>query len=244
MPAHAGRPSLGAVHPFDSEPDMRPTSLIRSRSPAVLLTAVLTLPAAALASSHGTRVGAVAGVASMFFSGGEGSFESELQRSDLRGNQAQARGVLRDAALHAAALANQDQTPTCHLDPRTCVPSAATAQVEIWDLLTFTRSDLADPAVVRWRFDITGIENRGSPYFYAGLLAEAIQDGTAGFCNTARFFLELPPGVAFASSSGVFMADRLPPTPPVPEPPALTLGLAGLALLARRHRRACADRAR
>lgn len=253
---------------------------------ATVLVATLHQPAAAA----GTRVGARAGFGSMLFNGGHDAPESELSRHDSFGNQASAHAVLRTGSLHAYALAHSDQPTSCRWEPHTCLPSAASAQAEFWDIVTFTRSELADPTQVRWRFDIHGIETDGplngggsgarfsyyvgptgnwSPYsaftindgdvirgsltmtgatmrvaVYGAISVQAWMGGAADYGNTARFNFELPPGVTFTSESREFLIDR-PPLPPVPEPPALALALAGLASLGwlqRRRGKAAANR--
>lgn len=129
------------------------------------LASLSTLPTPAAAGpigTSGTRVGALAGYGSTLFSGGERAPEAEISRSDDRGNGAHASAVLRDGALHATAVSHADQPPGCRDWTPTCASSNASAHAEMWDILTFTRSELADPSQVRWRFEISGTENVGS----------------------------------------------------------------------------------
>lgn len=244
------------------------------RTTAALAALLFTLPAsAAPVGLSGAYAGALAGYGSMVFSGGPRAGEAEVIRTDAYGNEATARSVLRDGALHASANSHYNQPPSCRHTPSTCLPSKASAYVEFWDIVTFTRSELADPSQIRWRFDIHGIELNGPlhggtasasfsyqvsdrmrwappPFFsvqdgdvlrgsiemvedeltiwvYAGLSVNAMNGGWADYGNTARFHLDLPPGVTFTSASGHFLADR-PPVAAVAEPPALALGLMGL----------------
>ncbi len=142
---------------------MPPAFALTARAACCLLTATL-LPLAAQANAigdFGARVGALPGYGSMVTSGGSRSREAELDRADRHGNEATARGVLRDGALHAAAVTVINDPRCRDTSPSTCKPSTATAQVELWDILTFTRDDLADPSQIRWRFDIHGFETNG-----------------------------------------------------------------------------------
>lgn len=135
------------------------------RTAALLAALSCALPASATPHGHsGAYVSALAGNGSGASVGGAGSREAEIVRTDSYANEASARGVLSDGALHALAGAQINQPPTCRHTPSTCLPSKASAYAEIWDVLTFHREDLVDPSQIFWRFDIHGNESDGPLY--------------------------------------------------------------------------------
>ncbi len=156
-------------------------SITRQAVPLLFVTllAAQALPVAAgPIGNSGAYVGALPGFGAMAFVGGPSSHEADIYRSDRYGNEALARAALRDGALHAYANSHPDQPATCPARPSTCLPSRASSQTEFWDVLTFRRSDLADPSQIRWRFEIDGFESDGPLY-----------GGTA----SARFSYQLNP---------------------------------------------------
>ena len=81
--------------------------------------------------------------------------------------------------------------------------------------------------------------NPGAISFQAGLRAQGMgYSEWADAGNTARFFLEVPPGVTFTSQSGQFLVNAAP----VPEPAILSLLFPGLLAIAAVASRQRADR--
>lgn len=70
----------------------------------------------------------------------------------------------------------------------------------------------------------------GQTYLQIDLLAYPDNGASADFANTASLFLRLPPGVAYTSASGQFLATAVPVSA-VPEPGTLPLMLGSLGLV-------------
>ena len=74
----------------------------------------------------------------------------------------------------------------------------------------------------------------GSFQISAFLQTEAFDGAIANFSNTGTFYLRLPGGVTYTSTSGVFLTEAtpiFPGVPAVPEPSSYALLLGGLGLL-------------
>jgi len=217
--------------------------------------------------------------------GGPSQSRAVLDYTDSRGSVGRFEVNARDGALHAYAQASSSTQPDCNPKLSNTCGWSIWAQGSFLDTVTFRRQDLADPAQVKFKFEVDGTIDWGpygrggeawfsyyvgpvvggwsgpsghriyppsaafggaveipagqeaiTLYVYAGLKVGAFTGGTADFSNTARFKLDLPPGVTFTSASGQFMADHFPPAP-VPEPASFALmgvGLPALVWLRRR----------
>jgi hypothetical protein len=67
-------------------------------------------------------------------------------------------------------------------------------------------------------------------YTFSSTLKMSVTGYTANFSNTAKFYLSLPEGVTFTSSSGTFLSQATPITL-VPEPASYAMLLAGLGIV-------------
>ncbi|MFN4116427.1 MAG: hypothetical protein ACK4F7_08020 [Inhella sp.] len=109
------------------------------------------------------------------YAGGVRHRDALISRRSPEGNLAWAEADLSDGALHATAY-SVPQPSSCirGVDERTCIHSSARSHAHFYDVVTFKASELRDPGLVRWRFDIHGDEDDGP-------LAGQGSDATAKF---------------------------------------------------------------
>lgn len=129
--------------------------------------------------------------------GGSQQRSAQIALGDSRGSSAHAEASLRDGALHAYASTLPVVQPDC--DPRSNLRCRwyIGGTAAIWDVLTFSRADLADPTQVKWKFDINGTLKEGwsSPF---GRFAYYVGTDPLGW--TKLSLLTVAPGARFGGS--------------------------------------------